>query len=228
MLHPPSTLPSTPREPGATLRVVVADDERPARLFLLGLLRGTPDVEVVGEAADGAEAVALIERTRPDLALLDLQMPEVDGLGVVRLLRRDALPLVAFVTAYDQYAVQAFELNAVDYLLKPVDAPRLRHTLTRAHDRLERADWRARAHGVHAERPAGRTSRSTGTLTTGRPARATARTTLGARPASTSVTTAVRTARSNATNAPASGGSPVSRAATRRCTTPVARRTGDS
>jgi two-component system LytT family response regulator len=140
------------REPGTTLRVVVADDERPARAFLLAMLRGTPDVEVVGEAADGAEAVALIERTRPDLALLDLQMPEVDGLGVVRLLRRDALPLVAFVTAYDQYAVQAFELNAVDYLLKPVDAVRLRQTLVRAQERLERADLRETEQAAGAAR----------------------------------------------------------------------------
>ena len=136
------TAAGTRSEPGTTLRVVVADDERPARAFLLSLLRGTPDVEVLGEAADGAEAVALIERTRPDLALLDLQMPEVDGLGVVRLVRRDALPLVAFVTAYDHYAVQAFELNAVDYLLKPVDAVRLRQTLVRAQERLERAELR--------------------------------------------------------------------------------------
>jgi two-component system LytT family response regulator len=131
------------------LRVVVADDERPARHFLLALLRGSPDVDVVGEAADGAEAVAVIERTRPDLALLDLQMPELDGLGVVRALdralRRDTMPLVAFVTAYDQYAVRAFEVHAVDYLLKPVDGPRLRRTLARAHERLDRADVRASA-----------------------------------------------------------------------------------
>lgn len=131
------------REIGATLRVVVADDERPARAFLMALLRGAADVEVVGEAADGAEAVEVIERERPDLALLDLQMPEIDGLGVVRLLRKDVLPLIAFVTAHDAFAVHAFELNAVDYLLKPVDAVRLRKTLMRAHDRLERADWRA-------------------------------------------------------------------------------------
>jgi two-component system LytT family response regulator len=106
-------------------------------------------VEVVGEAADGAEAVEVIERTRPDLALLDLQMPELDGLGVVRALdrtlRREAMPLVAFVTAYDQYAVRAFEVHAVDYLLKPVDGARLRRALTRAHERLERADFRESA-----------------------------------------------------------------------------------
>lgn len=133
---------SPAREAGARLRVVVADDERPARAFLVALLRSAPDVDVVGEATDGAEAVALIERERPDLALLDLQMPEVDGLGVVRLLRKDRLPLVAFVTAYDEYAVKAFELNAVDYLLKPVEPARLRLTLQRAHERLERADVR--------------------------------------------------------------------------------------
>ena len=122
------------------LRIVVADDERPARAFLLSLLRGYDDVEVVGEAANGAECVELIERLAPDLALLDLQMPEVDGLGVVRLVRKDRLPLVAFVTAYDEYAVRAFEMNAVDYLLKPVESVRLRNTINRALERLERAE----------------------------------------------------------------------------------------
>jgi two-component system LytT family response regulator len=136
------SLSASAREETTRLRVIVADDERPARRFLVNLLLGAPDVVVVGEAADGAEAVALIERERPDLALLDLEMPEADGLAVVRLLRKDVLPLIAFVTAYDAYAIQAFELNAIDYLLKPVDATRLRRTLTRAHDRLERADWR--------------------------------------------------------------------------------------
>jgi two-component system, LytTR family, response regulator len=119
------------------LRVVIADDERPARSMLASLLQGCDDVEVVGEAQNGAEAVALIEEQRPDLALLDLQMPEIDGMGVVRLIRKDRLPLVAFVTAYDEYAIQAFEVNAVDYLLKPVDRARLRQTIERAHDRLE-------------------------------------------------------------------------------------------
>ena len=103
------------RDVSATLRVIIADDERPARAFLASLVRSNPDVELLGEASTGMEAVALIERVRPDLALLDLQMPEVDGLGVVRLLNKTAVPLVAFVTAYDEYAVRAFEVNAIDY-----------------------------------------------------------------------------------------------------------------
>ena len=133
------------------LKVVVADDERPARSFLAAILRTFDDVEIAGEAANGMEAVALIESKRPDLALLDLQMPEVDGLGVVRLLKKNTTPLIAFVTAYDQYAVRAFEVNAVDYILKPVEAARLRRTIDRAKDRLERDDYRsAEAERVHA------------------------------------------------------------------------------
>jgi two-component system LytT family response regulator len=127
------------------IRVIIADDERPARSLLRSMLGNFADVNIVGEAENGSEAVELIERTRPDLALLDLQMPEVDGLGVVRLLRKDRIPLIAFVTAYDQYAVSAFELNAVDYLLKPVDPGRLRETINRAQERLERAENRASA-----------------------------------------------------------------------------------
>jgi len=124
----------------ARLRVVVADDERPARSFLVALLRSFDDVAVVGEAASGKEAIALIERERPDLALLDLQMPELDGIGVARSLKTHEMPLVAFVTAYDEYAVRAFEVNAVDYLLKPVDKARLRQTLNRAQERVEHAE----------------------------------------------------------------------------------------
>ncbi len=122
------------------LRVVVADDERPARAFLLSILAGYDDVEVVGEAMTGTEAVEVIERTGPDLALLDLQMPELDGIGVVRLLKRDKMPLIAFVTAYDEFAVRAFEVNAIDYLLKPVEPVRVRNTINRVLDRLERAE----------------------------------------------------------------------------------------
>ena len=124
----------------ARLRVVVADDERPARAFLLTLLRTFDDVVVVGEATSGREAVALIEREHPDLALLDWQMPELDGVGVVKTLKKPDLPLIAFVTAYDEYAVRAFELNAVDYLLKPVEKSRLREALNRAQERVEHAE----------------------------------------------------------------------------------------
>ncbi|MGH7669312.1 MAG: LytR/AlgR family response regulator transcription factor [Gemmatimonadaceae bacterium] len=123
------------------LRVIVVDDERPARAFLIGLLEPQDDVEVIAQAGSGTEAVELIERLRPDLVLLDLHMPELDGLGVVRLLRPDRVPLIAFVTAYDAYALQAFELNAVDYLLKPVEFVRLRRTINRAIERLESADY---------------------------------------------------------------------------------------
>ena len=122
------------------LRVVVADDERPARSFLVSLLRSFDDVAVVGEAVSGKDAVTLIEKERPDLALLDWQMPELDGIGVVRMLKKEAMPLVAFVTAYDEYAVRAFEVNAVDYLLKPVEKARLRETVNRAQERIEHAE----------------------------------------------------------------------------------------
>jgi two-component system, LytTR family, response regulator len=120
----------------ARLRVVVADDERPARSFLVSLLRSFDDVAVVGEAASGKDAVAIIEKERPDLALLDWQMPELNGIGVVRMLKKEAMPLVAFVTAYDEYAVRAFEVNAVDYLLKPVDPERLGLAVQRAQRRV--------------------------------------------------------------------------------------------
>jgi two-component system LytT family response regulator len=124
----------------ARLRVVVADDERPARSFLIALLRSFDDVTVVAEAASGKEAIAVIEQEKPDLALLDLQMPELDGIGVVRMLKKSVMPLIAFVTAYDEYAVKAFEVNAVDYLLKPVEKARLREAINRAQERIEHAD----------------------------------------------------------------------------------------
>ena len=122
------------------LRVVVADDERPARRFLIGLLKGCQNVQMVGEAATGEEAVAAIEAERPDLALLDLQMPELGGLDVVRRLAPPSLPLVAFVTAFEDFAIEAFELNAIDYLLKPVESNRLHATLDRARARLDRKE----------------------------------------------------------------------------------------
>lgn len=125
------------------LRVVLADDERPARRFLANLLKSFADVEIVGEASNGKDAIDLIEAERPDLALLDLHMPEAGGLDVARLVKAGATPSVAFVTAHDEFAIQAFELNAIDYLLKPVERDRLASTLARA---------RARAAAAPAER----------------------------------------------------------------------------
>ena len=134
----------------ARLRVVIADDERPARSFLAALLRSFDDVLIVAEAESGKEAVAAIERERPDLALLDLQMPELDGLGVVRLLKKSQMPLIAFVTAYDEYAVRAFEMNAVDYLLKPVEKTRpARSDQSRAGTRRTRGDRRRAERAGH-------------------------------------------------------------------------------
>lgn len=124
------------------IRVMIADDERPARMFLKTILQDFDDVELVGEAENGAEAIEIIKETKPDLALLDLQMPEATGLDVVRLLRKTQMPLVAFVTAYDEYAIQAFEVNAVDYLLKPIEKNRLLETIQRAQIRLEQNNFR--------------------------------------------------------------------------------------
>jgi two-component system, LytTR family, response regulator len=126
-----------------TIRIFIADDERPAREYLKRLLSELDDVDTVGEAENGTEALEAIRTLKPDLALLDLQMPEMSGIEVVRQLRKTQMPLVAFVTAFDDYAVQAFELNAVDYLLKPVEPDRLRETVDRARERLEQTDWRA-------------------------------------------------------------------------------------
>lgn len=123
------------------LRIIIADDERPARNFLKGILFQFEDVELVGEAENGSEAIEIIKNEKPDLALLDLQMPEITGLEVVKLLRKNEMPLVAFVTAYDEFAIQAFEVNAVDYLLKPVEKARLRETINRAQERLEQKDF---------------------------------------------------------------------------------------
>ena len=124
------------------LRVVIADDERPARAFLKAILQEFPEAAIVGEAENGAEAVDLIRSSKPDLALLDLQMPELTGLEVVRMLAKSEMPLIAFVTAYDEYAVEAFEVNAVDYLLKPIEKARLAETLYRAAERIEQTDFR--------------------------------------------------------------------------------------
>ena len=113
------------------LRVFVVDDEAPARRKLLRFLAGDPDIEVAGEAANGRDAVEGIERARPDLLLLDVQMPDFDGFEVVKQLK-PPLPRIVFVTAFDQYAIQAFDVHAFGYLLKPFDEPRFQKVLNDA------------------------------------------------------------------------------------------------
>ena len=117
------------------LSVVLVDDEPPARERLRRLLGEHADVRVVGEAGSGLEAVELIEAERPDVVLLDIQMPELDGFGVIEALDPTVVPQVIFVTAYDEHALRAFEVHAIDYLLKPVEPERLRVALGRAMER---------------------------------------------------------------------------------------------
>lgn len=115
-----------------TIHTLVVDDERLAREELCYLLESFSDVRVVGQAANGLEAVSLVDQLHPDMVFLDIQMPGLDGFQVVReLLNRPDVPRFVFVTAYDQYAIRAFEVNAVDYLLKPVEKARLNEALTR-------------------------------------------------------------------------------------------------
>lgn len=119
-----------------SLRVVIVDDEPLARRGLKLRLGAYPDVDVVAECVSGREALSAVAEQQPDLLLIDIRMPGLDGLQTVRRLQSDAMPLVIFVTAYDRFAVEAFELHAVDYLLKPLDPERLDAALTRARQAL--------------------------------------------------------------------------------------------
>lgn len=121
-----------------TIRAVIVDDEPLGRTVIREMLRRDPDFAVVGECANGHEAINVIQDERPDLIFLDVQMPEIDGFEVLAALRDDQLPMVIFVTAYDQYAVSAFEVHAVDYLLKPFDRERFGKALQRAKAQLQR------------------------------------------------------------------------------------------
>lgn len=114
------------------IRVLIVDDEPLARGKLKSLLAKEPDIEVVGEAGDGRSALDAIAKHGPDLVFLDVQMPELDGFGVLSQLPADARPAVIFVTAHDQFALKAFEVHALDYLLKPFDRERLQKALDRA------------------------------------------------------------------------------------------------
>jgi len=142
-----------------TFRALVVDDEPLARQRILHLLEKEPDFEVVGQCADGLEAVKAIEDLAPDLVFLDIQMPELDGFGVIEALGPDRMPTTLFVTAYDQHALKAFEVHALDYLLKPFEPERFQQALERARrwcsasGKAPRQDLGALMSGIRQERP---------------------------------------------------------------------------
>ena len=120
------------------IRALVVDDEPPARHGLTRMLAAHRDITVVGESRNGSEAVRAIRAVRPDLVFLDVEMPGLDGFGVLRALAPGPLPLVVFVTAFDDYAVRAFEVHAIDYLIKPFSDRRFLDTLARARQQIQR------------------------------------------------------------------------------------------
>lgn len=134
----------------SAMRVVAADDEPLLLADLVRLLAALPDVDVVGEAKNGLEVLDLVERSHPDALFLDIRMPGLDGLGVVAELDPAHAPAVVFVTSFDQYAVQAFEAEAVDYLLKPFDPARLAKAVDRVRSRLGRDQGEALARSIAA------------------------------------------------------------------------------
>ena len=121
----------------AGIRTVIVDDEPLARTNLKVLLRRHPDIEIIGESGSGFEALEEIRKTKPNLVFLDVQMPECDGFDLLEMLGGDVPPAVIFVTAYDQYALRAFEAGALDYLLKPFDDARFERALNRAQDKIQ-------------------------------------------------------------------------------------------
>ena len=120
-----------------SLRVIIVDDEPLARERVRTFLADEPDVEIVAECADGAEAVEQIEKLHPDVLFLDVQMPRLNGFEVLEAIGPDAMPIVVFTTAHDDHAIRAFEVSAVDYLLKPFKQPRFRKALERARTQLQ-------------------------------------------------------------------------------------------
>jgi two-component system LytT family response regulator len=119
------------------IRTLIVDDELLARDRLKRFLRDETDIVVIGECGDGAEAIETIEREKPDLVFLDVQMPEKNGFEVIKSLDSKLIPAVVFVTAYDQYALQAFDVHALDYLLKPFNRERFRRAVSRSRELLE-------------------------------------------------------------------------------------------
>jgi two-component system, LytTR family, response regulator len=124
------------------IRTLIVDDEALARERLRQLLEENPEIEIIGECSDGQEAVATLEKERADLVFLDIQMPELDGFGVLEAIRVEPMPVIVFVTAHDQFALRAFEVHAVDYLLKPFDRERFATALNHA---LEQVKQRGRS-----------------------------------------------------------------------------------
>jgi len=120
------------------IRTLIVDDEPLGRERISSLLCGDHEVDVIGECADGRQAIAAIEECKPDLVFLDVQMPEVDGFGVVDAICSERMPVIIFVTAYDRYAVKAFEVHALDYLLKSFDRERFAAALRRAKEEIGR------------------------------------------------------------------------------------------
>jgi two-component system LytT family response regulator len=118
------------------MKVLIVDDEPLAREGLVLLLGEEAGITSIAQARNGGEAVEMIRESRPDLVLLDLQMPEMDGFGVLREIGAETMPPVIFITAYDRYAIQAFEVNAIDYLLKPVARERFSQALARVRERI--------------------------------------------------------------------------------------------
>jgi len=122
------------------LRTIIVDDEPLARKLLRVLLEQIPEIELVAQCSNGREAVAATQELAPDLLFLDIQMPGINGFDVIKKLQADIMPMVIFCTAYQRYALDAFDLHAVDYLLKPVDETRLLRAVHRAYDRLQLED----------------------------------------------------------------------------------------
>ena len=122
------------------IKAIIVDDEPPARRNLRALLKAVPDIELVKECGNGRDAVECIRALEPDLVFLDVQMPEMNGFEVLEQLTGQPLPVIIFVTAYDQYALKAFEVSALDYLLKPFDDARFHKALMQARRQIEQQD----------------------------------------------------------------------------------------
>src|SRR6266516_5364896 len=122
------------------IRTLIVDDEAPARARIRQLLKDESDFEIIGECANGRQAVAAIQKQRPDLVFLDVQMPRLGGFDVCAAIAGEAMRLVIFVTADDHYSLQAFEVHAMDYLLKPFERERFQKSLCHAREQLRRGD----------------------------------------------------------------------------------------